>query len=41
MMFYCDKHPKSSYGKEFVEIACYVIISKMKLSFFIFRSIIF
>jgi len=27
MMFYCDKHPKSSQTKELVEIASYAIIS--------------
>jgi len=32
MMFYCDKQPKSSSGKEFVEIKSYGIISKVKLS---------
>ena len=32
MMFYCDKHSKSSHSKEFTEIESYAIISKLKLS---------
>ncbi len=31
-MFYCAKQPKSSYGKGFVAISSYAIISKVKLS---------
>lgn len=34
MMFYFAKQPKSSYGKDFVAISSYAIISKVKLSFF-------
>jgi hypothetical protein len=28
-MSYCDKHPKSSYGKEFAEIESYAIVMKL------------
>jgi len=34
MTFYCAKQPKSYYGKDFVAIFSYAIISKVKLSIF-------
>ncbi len=31
-MFSCDKHLKSSYGRDFDAISSYAILSKVKLS---------